>query len=137
MQRCDCVSRLHARECQRRDRVRTTGQLNDVWIHRRRRRFIHRRRVEIEPSDVAFIDASDRPDQIAVALSYLERRRQLDLMHQRVNILSRIHSLHCLIVHVLNGIAVARQPLSDVVVSVKRQSVARHGDLRFERQNSV
>src|SRR5207244_11675078 len=99
--------------------------------------FIHPIRIEIEPADVAFIDAPDRPYQFAVAFSDVQSWGQFDLAHQRVHVLAGVHSFDYFVVDILDGIAVAGEPPVDLLVTLDGTPVARKNDLRLEPQNRV
>ena len=102
-----------------------------------RRLVVHRRRIEIEPADVSVENSSHRPIDLAVGLPDIQLGRQLDLAHQREHVLAVIHALDRRIVDVKDGIAIARQPLDDLLLPDDRLAVAGKHNLGLERENLV
>jgi len=63
-------------------------------------------------------------------------RRQLDLAHQRADVLPLIHPLDGRVVHVLNGVAIASQLLPDFLAATDRTVAGQH-ELRLEREHAI
>ena len=86
-----------------RERARSAGELDEVGIDARSRHAIQGSGgIVMKPAGILFPDRPHVPRDLAVKLADLELRRQLDLAHERMHVLARIHAGDGRIVHVGN-----------------------------------